>query len=615
MGAPAGQAGAATAATMGSTSTITPGNPVGNSGPNGASYDSSGNLIPTQNAPAFPSSTSAPAPAPVAIVTSGQSRSNYANNVNTLQTAQNGIAANTNNTNGTDPSIVDYLNVNGQPSDYASRAAMAAKMGIQNYTGTAAQNTQMLASLRAGSSNSSGSSNGTSAAGTGTDAAGSTTTTDNSSTTGTGVTAVSTIMNGDGSSTITNSDGSTTIKNADGSSYNLPAGMDPSIGKQLHDNEVQANADVASAKTTMDQATALLASDQNGTNPAAIAAANSIKNQFGVLIQQMQAKNAIIAGGAKTSAIRGGSLQYGNDMAEGAINDEVQQGVQRIADLTNQMNDAIMKSNMAYQSGDVAALNAATTDYKNSFASAQKSLLDLNTAVNDQVKQNAADIKTAQQAVKDQQTSDISNAKALAPDFLSKMTAAGITDPSDPKFTSALQSYATANGITNPSYLLSAYNTEAQNNQKTAFSQNNEATNTSLSEARLGIEQQNASQGGASKPLTPSEISTLTKSNPLVSLSYGDTSQDAQTAVANATGVTKAIATDFADPANVGPQGYLSYDYIKNTVLPNLPVGVDPVALMTHLYNQKMITPKLTSGDNYKNYGLTLAQANTIMGK
>lgn len=48
----------------------------------------------------------------------------------------------------TGPSVVDYLNSIGQASDYNSRAALAAKMGITGYTGTAMQNTQLLNSLR-----------------------------------------------------------------------------------------------------------------------------------------------------------------------------------------------------------------------------------------------------------------------------------------------------------------------------------------------------------------------------------------------------------------------------------------------------------------------------------
>jgi flagellar biosynthesis chaperone FliJ len=55
------------------------------------------------------------------------------------------VIPNTNLNTGT--SIVDYLKSQGQASDYASRATLAAKQGIQNYTGTAQQNTQLLGIL------------------------------------------------------------------------------------------------------------------------------------------------------------------------------------------------------------------------------------------------------------------------------------------------------------------------------------------------------------------------------------------------------------------------------------------------------------------------------------
>ena len=45
-------------------------------------------------------------------------------------------------------SIVDYLKSIGQPSDYASRATLAAQKGIANYTGTSKQNTDLLKLLR-----------------------------------------------------------------------------------------------------------------------------------------------------------------------------------------------------------------------------------------------------------------------------------------------------------------------------------------------------------------------------------------------------------------------------------------------------------------------------------
>lgn len=47
-------------------------------------------------------------------------------------------------------SIVDYLSSVGQPTDYASRARLAASQGIQGYTGSAQQNTQLLNNLRVG---------------------------------------------------------------------------------------------------------------------------------------------------------------------------------------------------------------------------------------------------------------------------------------------------------------------------------------------------------------------------------------------------------------------------------------------------------------------------------
>lgn len=45
-------------------------------------------------------------------------------------------------------SIVDFLNSTGKPSDFATRTRLATENGIPNYTGTAAQNTQLLNSLR-----------------------------------------------------------------------------------------------------------------------------------------------------------------------------------------------------------------------------------------------------------------------------------------------------------------------------------------------------------------------------------------------------------------------------------------------------------------------------------
>lgn len=50
----------------------------------------------------------------------------------------------------TSVSIVDYLNSTGKPSDFTSRKALAESLGITGYTGSATQNTQLLAKVRGG---------------------------------------------------------------------------------------------------------------------------------------------------------------------------------------------------------------------------------------------------------------------------------------------------------------------------------------------------------------------------------------------------------------------------------------------------------------------------------
>lgn len=48
----------------------------------------------------------------------------------------------------TNPSVVDYLNSTGQPSDFSSRKNLASALGIADYTGTVAQNQQLISHLR-----------------------------------------------------------------------------------------------------------------------------------------------------------------------------------------------------------------------------------------------------------------------------------------------------------------------------------------------------------------------------------------------------------------------------------------------------------------------------------
>ena len=55
----------------------------------------------------------------------------------------------------TQTSIVDYLKSQGKDSSYSARKELATSMGISNYSGTAAQNTQLLKTLQSGKTTSS----------------------------------------------------------------------------------------------------------------------------------------------------------------------------------------------------------------------------------------------------------------------------------------------------------------------------------------------------------------------------------------------------------------------------------------------------------------------------
>ena len=77
--------------------------------------------------------------APVSVLSSNTGGNIVNQNTEAIQKIENGYMG---------PSIVDYLKSGGQASDFDSRTALAAQQGIQNYTGTAVQNTQLLNTLR-----------------------------------------------------------------------------------------------------------------------------------------------------------------------------------------------------------------------------------------------------------------------------------------------------------------------------------------------------------------------------------------------------------------------------------------------------------------------------------
>jgi hypothetical protein len=132
--------------------------------PSGAATPGSGQSISygavntTPQAPVYvpPTATAAPgygaaAPTPIADQHTNLSTSLTAAGATPAQASQlaGAVVTPTNNlyakaANYSGPSITQFLDMAGQPSDRASRSALAKTYGIANYTGTADQNTQLL---------------------------------------------------------------------------------------------------------------------------------------------------------------------------------------------------------------------------------------------------------------------------------------------------------------------------------------------------------------------------------------------------------------------------------------------------------------------------------------
>lgn len=264
--------------------------------------------------------------------------------------------------------------------------------------------------------------------------------TDTSKTTG-----ANSVANPDGSTTATNADGSSVITNPDGSTYNLPAGVDPRVGKMMNDNLIRANQDVKDASAAVDSAAALVSADNAGNySAAAMAAAENIKSQFGVLIDQMKAKNAIALGQSATAIARYGGL---GQMNASFLNNESSLAVERITALTDKMNKAIATSNAAYASGDVKALAAAQKTYDDAKAEAQNELVNLSTVINNAVKTNQAQAKIDAKAANDSIANDIKLSVANGVGLAKSITEAGYKDINDPLVQTWLKNQATALGI------------------------------------------------------------------------------------------------------------------------------------------------------------------------
>lgn len=418
---------------------------------------------------------------PVTIVTSGQSRTNYANNVNTLQTAQNNLR--TVQAGDTASGIAAKL---GQtPEEFLkNNPGFAGKGGKNDFGG-------LTGDIKPGQTYKIGPDGTPTEVKTG-DA---TTNPDGSPKVG----ADGTSTNADGS---TNPPGTTSVTDPKtGKTY---AGIDPVLAKQYNNSLTALDQQVASAKQTLDDAKATLAND-----PAAMAAIDAIAAKYDVLIQQMKDKNAILIGSQKVNSARSGALQYANEMNSNFMSNEMDRATQRVADLVTQEQTMILKTQQAYKDGDLKALNEATKAYDD----ANKEKLDAITKLLDEtdkaVKTQQAQAKIDAASAKQQVSDDIRLSTSLATGIADAVMASGITD--EKQIDDYIENMAEKSGIVNTDILKSAVTKAKQAAEKASLAAAN--TKDIMSKRKAGGAATAKAKGGGKDgayTYTGDDVSTYT---------------------------------------------------------------------------------------------------------
>lgn len=247
--------------------------------------------------------------------------------------------------------------------------------------------------------------------------------------------------NPDGTKVTTNPDGTTKTDNPDGSSTSTTTdGMElPSdVKKQYDDVITQADATLQQRQDDIDAAKATVAND-----PAANAALDAIRHQYDVLINSMKEKNKILLGGYQVGQARSGAMQFANEMSSNFMSEEMDKANGRISDLVTKENDLLLKTTIAYKTGNVKALHDAQTAYDKANSDKLKAIGDLAKATSDHVKDvqaqekiDAADLK-ADINTKNSQKQDVVNFAQSSGDTA---TASAILqlDPTSPTFTQDL---------------------------------------------------------------------------------------------------------------------------------------------------------------------------------
>lgn len=211
----------------------------------------------------------------------------------------------------------------------------------------------------------------------------------------------------------------------------------------------KANLDNLDNQYDQAQAAVTAAAANLANDPALAGAISSIQAQYKVLYDAMGLKNQQVLGRASSEVGAFGGLGV---MSQSFLSDEMDSAQTRLSDIIAKEQSAIISAQAAYNKGDVAALNAATSQLKDAQTAKSAAVSELLTATNNAVKTAQAQQKIDQSATNSQITNDIKNAKGVADSLAAKLTASGVTDLSSYDYSDL----ASQLGISSPEILAAA---------------------------------------------------------------------------------------------------------------------------------------------------------------
>lgn len=253
-------------------------------------------------------------------------------------------------------SIVDTLKSQGQASDFASRAKLAAEKGIQGYTGTAEQNLKLIGLVGAPKQPTTTPSVQTSdMAATAAKAAEDKLNKITSTTSGKAIR--STVTNPDGSILTTYADGTTsttpgatptTSTTKKGSAISDLVGADQSQAQPNPMAEFTAGLDASLAETKKGL-DAMLSSYTQNIDQETQGIVDDLKRVYANRIAEQEKINQAMIGSTNVSGIVSGRTRYASTIQDSILSAEETAGLKRISDLNSELTSLVSQAKSAAQ--------------------------------------------------------------------------------------------------------------------------------------------------------------------------------------------------------------------------------------------------------------------------